>query len=90
MPFRESHGVVARLVQVAVDQGAESLAALELETLREASERIEPDVYEILGAENALAAIRVVGGPAPARVQAEVERWSQVLRERTAAAKTER
>ena len=90
VPFRESHRVVARLVQVAVDQGAESLAALELETLREASERIEPDVYEILGAENALAAIRVVGGPAPARVQAEVERWSQVLRERTAAAKTER
>ena len=90
VPFRESHRVVARLVQVAVDQGAESLAALELETLREASERIEPDVYEILGAENALAAIRVVGGPAPARVQAEVERWSQVLRERTAAAETER
>ena len=89
VPFRESHRVVARLVQVAVDQGAESLAALELETLREASERIEPDVYEILGAENALAAIRVVGGPAPARVQAEVERWSQVLRERTAAAETE-
>lgn len=89
VPFRASHRVVARLVQAAVDQGAESLAALELETLREASERIEPDVYEILGAENALAAIRVVGGPAPARVQAEVERWSKVLRERTTEEKTE-
>ena len=90
VPFRASHRVVARLVQDAVDQGAESLAALELETLREASEHIEPDVYEILGAENALAAIRVVGGPAPVRVQAEVQRWSQVLRERTTAAETER
>ena len=81
MPFRESHRVVARLVEIARERDGE-LKDLDDEMFQAASERIGPDVRQVLGAAGALAANPTPGGPAPERVKSEVERWRRVLRER--------
>ena len=58
------------------------LSELTDEELTAASDLIEAGVRDVLGAANALAANHPVGGPAPARVREQVERWQRTLNER--------
>jgi len=76
--FREAHDVAGHLVRVATDGGVE-LAALDLETLRAAHPAFEADVASWLDPARAVDRRDVIGGPARARVLAEIERIEQDL-----------
>ena len=80
LPFREAHHVVGELVGQALDAGV-TLEALPLETLRAASDRIEPDVYPALALENVVDARRSYGGTARVEVERQIARLRQALRE---------
>ena len=67
VPFREAHGVVARLSAHASDAG-KRLDELSLETYRRFSERFDEDVLRI-GVESSVAARDVPGGTSYARVE---------------------
>ena len=71
MPFREAHGVVARLSTYAVENG-KRLDELDLDTYRQFSERFDDDVLSIT-VESSIGARDVVGGTAPDRVEAAIE-----------------
>ena len=67
VPFREAHGVVARLSAHGSDAG-KRLDELSLETYRRFSERFDEDVLRI-GVESSVAARDVPGGTSYARVE---------------------
>ena len=68
VPFREAHGVVARLSKHAVDVG-KRLDELDPDTYRRFSERFDDDVMDIT-IESSIGARDVIGGTAPGRVDA--------------------
>ena len=87
LPFRDAHAVVGRVVAHAVAAQAD-LADVPLTTLRQMSERIEQDVYNVLTLEGSLAARDHVGGTAPRATQAAIASARQRLqagRDRAAA-----
>lgn len=67
LPFREAHGIAARLVADARASG-KRLEELSLETFRAASPLLDEGVYEKLTLEAALARRAAIGGTAPERV----------------------
>ena len=78
MPFRNAHDVAGALVARAVDKGAE-LHELPLESFREESELFADDVFEWLSVEGAVDRRDIIGGPARARVVAEIARAREEL-----------
>jgi argininosuccinate lyase len=73
LPFRDAHEVVAHAVKTATIKGVD-LAALPLEELKAFDARVEADVFDVLSLEGSLNARNVLGGTAPAQVQAQVAR----------------
>jgi len=73
LPFRDAHEAVAHAVKVALQQGVD-LAQLPLATLQGFNPAIGEDVFEVLTLRGSLAARNVLGGTAPAQVQAQVAR----------------
>ena len=71
LPFREAHGIVARLSLYAVESG-KRLDELDLHTYRRFSNRFDDDVLSIT-IESSIRARDVVGGTAPNRVKAAIE-----------------
>ena len=71
LPFREAHGIVARLSSHALESG-KRLDELDLDTYRGFSDRFEEDVLSIT-VESSISARDVLGGTAPNRVEAAVE-----------------
>jgi argininosuccinate lyase len=78
VPQRTAHGVVGRLVRKAIDQGVR-LADLPLADFREATPELDESVYEVLGVQHAVAAMRSYGSTAPDEVKKQVERWKSKL-----------
>ena len=78
VPQRAAHGIVGGLVRKASDQG-KALAELSLATLRESCEAIDEDVYDYLGAVNAVKAMQSYGSTAPRQVRDQIERWKARL-----------
>ena len=78
MPFREAHGVSARLSTYAADAGR-TLPDLELEEYRLFSGLFAPDVLDIT-VDSSIAARDVPGGTAPGRVKHAIEAAEQTLR----------
>jgi argininosuccinate lyase len=78
LPFRDAHEVVAHAVKVAMQQGVD-LAELPPATLQSLHPLIGPDAAEVLTLRGSMAARRVIGGTAPAQVQAQIERHRQRL-----------
>jgi argininosuccinate lyase len=78
LPFRAAHGVAARAVRRAEEQGVE-LAALDLADLQAIEPRIAASVFDVLTVERSVASRTSLGGTAPARVEEAVraarERW---------------
>ena len=72
MPFRDAHEVVGQAVRLGIDSKRD-LADISLEELREFSDRIGPDVYQILQLEGSVAARNHIGGTAPARVREAIK-----------------
>ena len=73
LPFRDAHEVVAHAVKEGLKLGVD-LAELPLATLQGFDARIEADVFEVLSLRGSLNARNVLGGTAPAQVQAQVAR----------------
>jgi argininosuccinate lyase len=67
VPFREAHGVSARVVRLAESKG-QGLEALTLAELREIDPRIEAEALTVLGVDSSVASRTSFGGTAPARV----------------------
>jgi argininosuccinate lyase len=76
--FRDAHDIAGALVRTAIDRGVE-LAALDLATLRAAHPAFDADVAEWLDPERAIDRRDVPGGPARARVIAELDRLDAEL-----------
>ncbi|MDF1701818.1 MAG: argininosuccinate lyase, partial [Planctomycetota bacterium] len=78
VPFRAAHEAVGGLVRVAESEGV-GLEKLPLKAFRAAHARFDAGVYDVLTADGALRARKVVGGPSPANVRRQVARWSKRL-----------
>lgn len=68
LPFRDAHEVVGRAVRRGVDTGRD-LAEMTLAELREFSDLIDADVFELLTLEGSVAARDLLGGTAPRQVR---------------------
>ncbi|WP_456388333.1 argininosuccinate lyase [Desulfolithobacter sp.] len=78
MPFRQAHGVVGRIVAHCQERGVE-LDELELDELRQFSDLIEEDVFEVLSVEGSVNSRVSEGGTARIRVEEALERAEQQL-----------
>ena len=78
VPFRQAHHIVGKLVARAEAHG-QKLADLPLETLREASSRFAPDIYNRLGAANVVKAYRPAGAAGPRQLQQQLEYWTRKI-----------
>ncbi len=73
LPFRDAHEVVAHAVKTAQNLGVD-LSELPLATLQTFNPAVQADVFDVLSLKGSLAARNTLGGTAPARVRAEIER----------------
>ncbi|MXS85411.1 argininosuccinate lyase [Nitrosomonas sp. HPC101] len=73
MPFRDAHEAVAQAVRFAESKACD-LSALSLADLRQFSETIEQDVFEVLTLEGSLQSRNHPGGTAPAQVREAIRR----------------
>ena len=80
VPQRTAHGLVGRLVRKALDRDVR-LADLEPADFREAHAELDESVYGVLGAENAVRAMKSYGSTAPDEVRKQIERWKERLQE---------
>ena len=71
MPFRTAHGVSARSVRIAIERNCE-LSDLPLDVLKECSELIEKDIYDVITPEACVEARTIIGGPASERVSEQI------------------
>jgi argininosuccinate lyase len=78
MPFRDAHEAVALAVREADQEGID-LGALPLSRLRQCSNLIDEDVFEVLSLEGSLAARNHPGGTAPDAVLAALTRHRERL-----------
>ena len=78
IPFRDAHEIVGRAVRHGIDTGAD-LSEFSLATLREFSDSIDKDVYEVLTLEGSVNARDHFGGTAPARVREAVAAAKRLL-----------
>ncbi|MBX3444482.1 MAG: argininosuccinate lyase [Planctomyces sp.] len=78
IPMRTGHEVVGRLVAECEGRGCR-LAELPLADLQQASSLIQEDVFGVLGAKNAAAALISEGSGGPARVGERLAAWQQRL-----------
>ncbi|MBL4611603.1 MAG: argininosuccinate lyase [Pseudomonas sp.] len=78
LPFRDCHEIVGHAVKYGVESGKD-LAEMTLEELRQFSDQIEQDVFEVLTLEGSVNARDHIGGTAPAQVRAAVARGRELL-----------
>ena len=79
VPQRTAHGIVGRMVRSAMERTI-PLAAIKLDEMKEFCDRIDQDVYQILGAENAVKAMKSFGSTAPSEVKKQVAFWKRALK----------
>ncbi len=78
VPFRDAHGIVGAAVNRAVELGVE-LQHLPPDEQRRLLPQLRVDLQQALAARTVLARRDVVGGTAPERVRAELDRWQRLL-----------
>ena len=78
IPFRDAHEIVGKAVQTAEQQGLD-LADMPLDQLREFSDKIESDVFDVLTLEGSVRARDHVGGTAPNQVLAAIARMRKSM-----------
>lgn len=79
MPFRDAHEVVGKSVAYGIANNRD-LSEMTLQELKEFSDTIEADVFEVLTLEGSVAARNHVGGTAPVQVRQAIERARKRLR----------
>lgn len=78
IPFRTCHDIVGRAVGYGVEQ-SKDLAEMSLDELRQFSDQIGEDVYQVLTLEGSVNARNHIGGTAPAQVRLAVARGRELL-----------
>jgi len=78
IPQRTAHGMVGRLVRKAMDRGVR-LSDLSLEEFREVHPDLDESVYDVLGVERTVKAMRSYGSTAPDEVERQVACWKKRL-----------
>jgi argininosuccinate lyase len=78
LPFRDCHEIVGHAVKFGLKSGKD-LAEMSLEELRQFSDQIEQDVFEVLTLEGSVNARDHIGGTAPEQVLAAVKRGRNQL-----------
>jgi len=73
LAFRDAHEVVAHAVKTAQSLGVD-LSDLPLATLQTFNPAVQADVFDVLSLTGSLAARTTLGGTAPQRVRAEIDR----------------
>jgi argininosuccinate lyase len=81
VPFRDAHEAVALAVRFAEQRGCD-LSDIALNELKNFSELIEQDVYQVLSLEGSLASRNHIGGTAPNQVSAAIARGRDYLAQR--------
>ena len=74
----KGHEVVGKLVTLCEGRGCR-LADLLLSELQQASDKIDETVFDVLGAENAAAALTSFGSGGPDRVREQLALWKKRL-----------
>jgi argininosuccinate lyase len=78
VPFRDAHETVAHAVKIALQRGL-ALTDLTLPELQALQPVIGDDVYAVLSLQGSMTSRQVLGGTAPAQVQAQITRHRQRL-----------
>ena len=81
LPFRDCHEIVGLAVRYGVEQ-EKDLAEMSLDELRQFSDKITDDVFEVLTLEGSVNARNHIGGTAPAQVRQAVQRGRELLSQR--------
>ncbi|MGL4594950.1 MAG: argininosuccinate lyase [Thermoguttaceae bacterium] len=76
VPQRTAHGIVGKLVRSAMERKI-PLQNLSMQEFSDIFDGFDDDVYSILGAENAVAAMKSLGSTSPEQVQFQLEQWRQ-------------
>lgn len=74
IPQRTAHGLVGQLVNKAMKRGVR-LADLPLADFREADPSLDESLYQVLGAQRAVAAMKSYGSTAPDQVRRQIDEW---------------
>ncbi len=80
--FRDAHEIVGKSVAYGIEQ-SKDLGEMSLEELRQFSDQISDDVFEVLTLEGSVAARDHIGGTAPDQVRAAVARARELLTARS-------
>ncbi len=80
LPFRDAHEVVGRAVRAGVESGRD-LSELSLDELRQFSDVIAQDVFDVLTLEGSVSVRDHIGGTAPDQVRAAIARARKRLGE---------
>ncbi|HDZ55651.1 MAG TPA: argininosuccinate lyase [Pseudomonas xinjiangensis] len=80
LPFRDCHEIVGHAVKYGVDC-KKDLAEMSIEELRQFSDQIDQDVFDVLTLEGSVNARDHIGGTAPAQVRAAVTRGRKLLKD---------
>jgi len=78
VPQRTAHHLVGKLVRLAMDRNV-PLAGLALADFQQALPNLDAGVFAVLGAAQAVAAMRSYGSTAPDQVRAQINWWKQHL-----------
>lgn len=81
IPFRDSHEVVGKSVAYGIEQ-KKDLSEMTLDELKQFSDVIEEDVFEVLTLEGSVAARDHIGGTAPAQVKAAAAKAKTLIEAR--------
>lgn len=78
IPFRDSHEIVGLSVAYGIDNNKD-LSEMSLDELKQFSDSIEQDVFDVLTLEGSVSARNHLGGTAPVQVKAAVARAREAL-----------
>ncbi len=77
-PFREAHKIVGEIVQKCSELSC-AFNELSIDKLKEFSNMIENDVYEVLGAKNCVKNLKSFGSSSPEFVRMRLKEWESAL-----------
>ena len=78
IPQRTAHGLVGTLVDKALQRGVR-LSDLTLDDFQAAHPELDKSIYDVLGAERAVAAMTSYGSTGPEQVDEQISRWKTKL-----------
>jgi argininosuccinate lyase len=79
VPFRTAHHIVGTLVAECDQRSLTRLSEMPLDDMRKQSDRIERDVYDVLGSRNVIAAYQSHGAGGTKQLHEQISKWHRLL-----------